>query len=86
MTMKIMLAACAVAGLTAASGAVAKSNSDEMTPPTQRAVHRNQVARNRNPATQVDVPQEQAAPVAKPDEVPEVFYHASGSDGSHYGE
>ena len=86
MVIKTALIASMIAGLTVATAASARTTSDEGVSP-HRVAHKHHVARNRNPAVQSDVPQEQAQPqAAKPDEVPETFYHASGADGSHVGE
>ena len=86
MTMKTAAAIGAIIGLVSVSGASARTGADEPTT-KHRVAQKHHVARYRNPAVQTDVPQEQAAPeAAKPAESPETFYHASGSDGSHYGE
>lgn len=51
--------------------------------PYRKVTHRHHVARYHAPNGPVsDVPQETAAPEAKPDPVPEAFGHAVGSDGS----
>ena len=87
MATKTVLIISAIAGLTLVTAASARTTTDTAAP--HRIAHKHHTARLHNPAVQTDVPQEQAAPQeqgAKPADVPESFYHASGSDGSHYGE
>ncbi len=88
MITRTTIVVAAIAGLTPATGASARTTTDETAAP-HRVTHRHRVAHYRNPATQTDVPQEQAPPqddAAEPVDVPESVYHASGSDGSHVGE